>query len=387
MSTALDNHEMHSLLLISFPHQLLHAFSALKCYRMRERIPEQAPAIILVWSFQSTDHAPDSHFRTILDSTIREFPFVTLIFPTLRERRYELSQFRTMIHRIAWLRDRFHSFSIDAILFAHDASADRTSQVLMQSFPETNAICFGDPPGFLYPPFNPQHQRNLIKRLFWASRARGISSPSSPMLSIVAIDFYNNGSAVHGDVQVLPRSLLLETLASIQRGMDQAKKDQHVEYTKLEGNADPVNVLVLSDLSGSGLTRRSDELALYVDICKQFSSKDVRLIIKPHFGTSPEFLKKLKNCLSSYKPKILSGLAGLIPIECFPELVKKNNIISVSSSSALLSHIYEKQICHALTAKRIKQYFKADSINHMLEANQAIENRRCASVDRAPRVV
>lgn len=383
MSTALDNHEAHSILLISFPHQLLHALSALKYYRMRERIQEQAPAIILAWSFQSSDHVPDSQFRTILDSAIRELPFVTLVFPTLSERRYELSPFLTLIHRIGWFRSRFNSFSINAIFFAHDASADRTAQVLMQSFPEANPIYFGDPPGFLYPQFNSQHQRNHIKRLIWGSRTRGLTSLRGPTLSIVAIDFQNNNNTDHGKVLVLPHRLLVETLASIQRGLDQIKKDQHVEYNNPEGNADSINVLLLSNFSESGLTSKANELALYSDICKQFSSKDARLIIKPHFGTSPAFLKKLTNCLSFYSPEIFPALAGQIPIEFFPELVKKSNIISVSSSSALLSHIYEKQISHALTAKRIQQYFKADRINYMLEANQAIEKSLCAVMDRA----
>jgi hypothetical protein len=383
MSTALDNHEAHSILLISFPHQLLHALSALKYYRMRERIPEQAPAIILAWSFQSSDHVPNSSFRKILDNAICDFAFVTLIIPTLRARSYDLSPLRTLIHRIAWVRDRLHSFSIDAIFFAHDASADRTAQVLMQSFPKANAICFGDPPGFLYPQFNSQHQRNFIKRLILASRARGLSSLRSPALSIVTIDFYNNGSAAHSDVLVLPRSLVLETLASIQRGMDQIKEGLHIDYKYLAGKSKSITIVLLSNFSESGLTTENNELALYGEICKEFSSTEAKLIIKPHFGTSPAFLKKLTNCLSLYSPEILPSLAGQIPIEFFPNLVKQSNIISVSSASALLSHLFNKQISHALTANRIQQYFKAARVTYMLEANQAIENSLSSAKDRA----
>ncbi len=364
----------HSILLISFPHQLLHALSALKYYRMREGIPEQAPAIILAWAFQSSEHAPNSSFRTILDSAIRDFRFVTLIIPTLQERRYDLAPLRTLIHRVAWVRDRLHSFTIDAVFFAHDASADRTAQVLMQSFPESNAICFGDPPGFLYPQFHSQHQRNFIKRLIWASRARGLSSLRSPALSIVTIDFNDNGSSACGDVLVLPRSLVVETLASIHRGMDQLKEGLHIDYKDLAGKSKSITILLLSNFSESGLTTENNELALYSEICKEFSSTEAKLIIKPHFGTSPAFLKKLTNCLSLYSPEILPSLAGQIPIEFFPDLVKQSNIISVSSSSALLSHLFKKQISHALTANRIKQYFKADRVAYMLDANQAIEN-------------
>jgi hypothetical protein len=378
---------MHSLLLISFPHQLLHALSALRYYRMREGIPEQAPAIILVWAYQSSQHAPNSSLRKILDCAIRDFPFVTLVFPTLAERRYHLSPFLTLIHRVGRVRTRLRLFAIDAIFFAHDASADQTAQVLMQSFPEAAAICFGDPPGFLYPQFHSQYQGSFLKRLVWGSRARGISSPRSPALSLVTIDFYNNGSAADGDVLVLPRELVLKTLTSLQRGMEQIKKGLQVDYRNLVGNAGSLNILLLSNFSESGLADRDDELALYSEICNNFNSSDGKLFIKPHFGTSPGFLKKLANCLSPHSPEIFPPLAGQMPIEFFPDLVEQSNIISVSSSSVLLSHLFQKQISHALTATRIQRYFKADRVAYMLEANRAIESSLTASMDRAQGVV
>lgn len=386
MSLPIDK-SAHSLLLISFPHQLLHALSALKYYRMREGIPEHAPAIIFVWAYQSSRHAPKSSLRKIIDCAIHDFPFVTLVFPTLTERRYHLSPFRTLIHRVDRVRTRLRSFAIDAILFAHDASADQTAQVLLQSFPEAYAICFGDPPGFLYPQFHSQHQKNYIKRLIWGSRTRGLSSLLSPALSIVAIDFYKNSNTAHGNVLVLPRDLVVETLASIQRGLDHIKKDLYVDYKNPEGNANSLYILLLSNFSESGLTSKANELALYSDICKQFDSKNVKIMIKPHFGTSPAFLNKLTKCLSAYCPEILPPLAGQIPIEFFPDLIKQSSVISVSSSSALLAHLFKKQISHALTATRIQRYFKADRVAYMLEANQAIENSLSASMDRAQGVV
>lgn len=386
MSLLLDK-SAHSLLLISFPHQLLHALSALRYYRIRKGIPEQAPAIIFVWSYQSSQHTPNSSFRKILDCAIRDFHFVTLVFPTLTERRYRLSSLRTLIDRVGWIRTRLRSFVIDAIFFAHDASADRTAQVLMQSFPEADAICFGDPPGFLYPQFHLQHQRTFLKRMVWGSRARGLSSLRSPTLSIVTIDFYNNGSTSDGDVLVLPREIVLETLTSLQRGIEQIKKELQFGYRKLVGNARYINILLLSNFSESGLAEIEDELALYSDICSNCNSSGGKLFIKPHFGTSPRFLKKLANGLSSHRPEIFPTLAGQIPIELLPNLVEQSNIISVSSSSVLLSHLFKKQISHALTATRIQRYFKADRVAYMLEANQFIERSLSASMDRAQGVV
>lgn len=373
---------VHSLLLISFPHQLLHALSALKHYRIREGIPEQAPTIIFAWSFQSSEHEQNSPFRIFLDSVLCEFPFVTLVFPTLHERRYELSPFRTLIHRVGWVRSRLHAFSVDAIFFAHDASADRTAQVLMQSFLDANTICFGDPPGFLHPQFHSQHQGNPIKRFIWRSRTRGLTSLRSPTISIVTIGFDENISASHGDVLVLPRSLVVKTLADIQRGLDKIKHDLRVDYNNQEENAGCPNILLISNFSESALTSRENELALYIDICKQFVTKGAKIIIKPHFGTSPKFINKLTKLLSVYRPEIFPTISAQIPIEFFPELVKRCNIISVSSSSALLSYLFEKQISHALTADRIKKYFKVDRVTYMLEANQAIESSLCTAINR-----
>ena len=365
---------VHSLLLISFPHQLLHALSALRYYRIREGVSEQKPAIIFVWSFKSSEHAPNSSLRIFLDSVLREFPFITLVFPTLHERRYELSSFRPLVHRVAWVRNRLRTFSVDAIFFAHDASADQTAQVLMQSFLDAMAVCFGDPPGFLYPQFQLQHHGNSIKRLFWRSRSRGLASLRSPLLSIITINFGQKTQVSDRDVLVPPRSLVTKTLEDIQRGVDTINHDLSVDYKNQEKSADRPNLLLISNFSESGLMNSRNELALYIDICERFLKRGDKLIVKPHFGTSSKFIKKLTKSLSAYRLEMLLGISGRIPIESYPELIKRFNVISVSSSSALLSYLFEGQISHALTADDIEKYFKADRVAYMLEANQAIEN-------------
>jgi hypothetical protein len=386
MSILLDN-TPHSLLLISFPHQLLHALSALRYYRMREGVPEQAPVIILVWAHQSSEHAADSSFRKILDYAIREFTFVTLVFPTLIERRSHLSPFRTLIHRIKWVRSRLSLFSIDAVFFAHDASADQTAQVLLQSFPDAAAICFGDPPGFLYPPFHLHYQGALFKRAFWKSRARGISSQRTPELSIVSVDFYDNRRSVKGNVLILPRELVLETLATLQSGVEKIKNNLEFCYGTRVENEGPLDILLLSNFTESGLVDGDRELELYGDICHNLCSPGGRLLIKPHFGTSSRFLRKLRNRLAPYQTEIFPSFEGQMPIEFFPDLVRRSNVISVSSSSVLLSHLFQSKISHALTAARIRKYFKVDRVAYMLEANQLIETSLSASVDGGRRVI
>lgn len=378
---------MHSLLLISFPHQLLHALSALKYYRLREGIPDQAPAIILVWAHQTEEHASNSSFRKILKHMLLEFTHIRVIFPKLSERRYHLSQFRTIVYRIYRIRTILETNNnIDAIFFSHDASADQTAQVLMQSFSKADPICFGDPPGFLYPQFHSIYQENFLKRQFWVSRARGLTSLILPKISIVTIDFYNNLNTTNGKVLVLPREIVIQTLSSLQRGITEIKEELRIDYANLVGNANSLSILLISNFSESGLIDIHKELALYSDICKNFISSDCKLIIKPHFGTNIRFLKRLSNSLSLYSPEIFTSLAGQIPIELFPELVRRSTIISVSSSSALLAHLFDTKISHALTRTRILQNFKANRVPYMLEANHAIENSLLASIGRVPSV-
>lgn len=371
-----------AVLLVSFPHQLLHALSALKYYRSRQGIPEDAPATILIWAFQSSQHEPNSAFRKILDCALSDFQFVTLVFPTLWERRYHLSPFRTLIERIGWIKSRLPSQDVGAVFFAHDASADQTAQALMQSFPKAPPVCFGDPPGFLYPQFHLQRQKSWLKRLVWRSRARGLLSLRSPELSIVTIDFYGNGGDDNSNVLTIPRDLVINTLACLQKGMECIGKGLRVDCTNQVGDAEAFYILLLSNFSESRLTNRRNELALYTDICQRAVPPGARLAIKPHFGTSPRFLKKLTTCLSPYNPEVFPPLIGQIPIEFFPELVGHANIISVSSSSALLSYLFQKRITHALTAERIRRYFSSGQVAYMLEANRAIENSLRADVVR-----
>jgi len=340
---------------------------------MREGIPEQMPAIIFVWAFDSSEHAPNSYFKIIIDSAIRNFPFVNLIIPTLFERRINLSPFRKLTHRVAWIEDRLRSFTIDSVFFAHDASEDQTAQVLMQAYPESNHICFGDPPGFLLPQFHTQYQSNLIKRRILQIRSRGLSSPLSPAQSIVTIDFNNNRSTETHNVLIIPRGLVIETLINIQRGIDQSKECIPIDYRGLE-ESKTSSMLLLSNFSESRLTTESNELALYADICKEFCSIKAKLIIKPHFGTKPAFLKKLMSCLSLYNPETLPSIVSKMPVEFLPDLVNNYNIISASSSSALISYVYDEEISHALTSSRIQHYFKPAHVPYMFEANQMIKN-------------
>ena len=132
-----DDKNNRALLFVSFPHQLLHALGALNYDRLTRNIPIDSPVEIFVWSFQVGNHATGTNFRKILEAAVQEFRMVKLYIPKLTERSIHLSPYRTLCDRVGWLKKVFAGKCFGAIYFSHDASSDRTAQVIMQTFPES----------------------------------------------------------------------------------------------------------------------------------------------------------------------------------------------------------------------------------------------------------
>jgi len=248
-----------SLLLVSFPHQLLHALSALRHERKQSGVAEDAPAILLFWSYQAANHAADSEVRKFLKQALLVFPWVRLNIPSRRARTMHLSPYRRLIDRVKWLLHYLGDTNYEACYFSHDASADHTAQALMQAFPTARRICYGDPPGFLYPPLkslgDSHFSRGKIKRLFWKSRMVGVKKLMSSHKSIVAINFEEQVDDTN--VEVIPRELMLDTLRGIKSGVNGFSLLDQERLFNLDNNGLPPHL-------GKSKNRLRNEAFLYV---------------------------------------------------------------------------------------------------------------------------
>ena len=128
---------MDELLLISFPHQLLHAISALRHDRMLNGQAPDAAVTVFVWAYQPGEHLPGSRFRALFRKLLVGLPWVRLAFPGYPIRQLALSPHRSIAQRVRYVRQSLGGGRADRVRlvgYAHDSGADHTAQVLRQSF-------------------------------------------------------------------------------------------------------------------------------------------------------------------------------------------------------------------------------------------------------------
>lgn len=365
--------ENSALILVSFPHQLLHAISALRYDRSLRGIPEDEPATIFVWSHQAAHHNCGSPIRTVFRQALESFPWIKLWIPTKFQRLYSLSPYRILTKRVSWIRRQLKSDTYSSFLYSHDVSADHTAQAVMQAMPLARWICYGDPPGFLYPACSALLQnRNTIKQRIWKSRLRGLRNWLSANQSIIAVDFRSQtDGADASDVHLLPRHIIIETLERLRSSFhDIAPAESSLlnEWAAIE----LPHLLLLSNFTDSCMTTRQNELALYVDICKSHVPLGGMIYIKPHIGTGQEFISQLIEKLADYRAVVFPTVIQQLPVELFSELLARSHVLSVSSSSALISRLFRNEVTHVLTVDRIQRFFKSDYVPYMVSANRAI---------------
>ncbi len=369
-----------SLLLVSFPHQLLHALSALRHERRQSGVAEDAPAILLFWSYQAANHAADSEVCKFLTDALLAFPWVRLNIPSRRARTMHLSPYRRLIDRVKWFQHYLGDTHYEAYFFSHDASADHTAQALMQAFPTARRICYGDPPGFLYPPLkkpgDSHFSRGKIKRLFWNSRMVGVKKLMSAHKSIVAVNFQHQVNVK--DVEVMPRELMLDTLRSIKSGVNGFSLIDQAWISTAINSGLTMHLLLMSNFSDGGLANFDNEIELYVALCSIHVPAGSQILIKPHAGTKRKFIECLVNKLDDWKVGVLPEALQNVPIEFIPELITNCRVLSVSSASVLLAHLFDCEVTHGLTDKLIDEYFNKECARDFGRSNKEMERKLSA---------
>lgn len=365
-------------MMISFPHQLLHALCALQHDRAGRGIALDTRALLVVWSYQESDHEPGSRARQFFDSALRNYPHIECLFLSRHERRFALSPYRKLTSRANWIRKALGISGSERLSFyyAHDASADHTAQAFMQALQAEKNICYGDAPGFLYPSTKPVRTPlplglRWLKELFWFSRIGDVTPWLAAESAMIAVDFgeWEKECGLPLPV-VIPDAIFNRTLAALKAAFPEIANFERY-LSKQPNNANKA-ILILSNFTNSKLTSQNDELALYKAICRANLKPGDHIYIKKHAGTSQAFMGKLLVTLEEYCAAAFPSELEHIPIELFTKLHHCCEVISVSSASALFSRIPGARTKHALTQEHINRYFNPAYRNYMISANSRI---------------
>jgi hypothetical protein len=367
-----------AVMMISFPHQLLHALCALQHDRVCRGIALETRALLIVWSYQESDHEPSSYARQFFQLALRNYPYVECIFLSRRERKFALSPYRKLTSRARWIRKMLGVSGPARVSFyyAHDASADHTAQAFMQALQAEKNICYGDAPGFLYPSKKPSRtpltlSLRWLREVFWSSRIGNATPWLAAESAFIAVDFgeWEEGQGLPFPV-VIPDIIFSRVLASLRKSFPEIARFER-QLSEQPNNVSKA-ILILSNFTNSKLTSENSELALYKAICDTHLKPGDHIYIKKHAGTSQAFMSKLLSGLGEYCAMAFPSELEHIPIEFFTELHQNCKVISVSSASAIFSRIPGAHANHALTQELIIRFFNQNCQDYMILANNRI---------------
>lgn len=368
--------KLMKILYISFPHQLLHALAAVNHERLENPDQANASMAIIVWCYDAAQHLPNSLFRQQFAAMLQAYSEIDLWIPSYLSRITQLSPLRQLRARSLSFNQRFEGRSIGLIAYSHDISVDHTAQALFQAWPNSRRVCFGDPPGFLYSD-NEIEEARVLKKSVLRYFISGKRSPDDGInwrfadSNRVAVLF---GDETSGPVTEVPLTVLNETLKRLQIGLKQIDDNcrQWLEH-QIPKSVRPC-LLLLSNLTESGITTAEAEIELYQTIVRTSLPPGSYILIKPHPGTSNRMQRTIAKSMHAYRVSVLPQGIGLAPVELLPSLISSCRIYSISSASVLLTKLFGADtVSHQLTDDLIQTYFDPRWHSHFFRANRSIQ--------------
>jgi hypothetical protein len=346
-----ENETVDALVLISFPHQILHALAAINFDSDEIRAATPSTKAFFLWSHQPANHRAGSSFSNFAVRALSREGKV--ILPGYLSRLTAYSPYRTIRARAssaAALSPKARTF-----YFSHDQSADHTAQAFLQSGIAQRSVCFGDPPGFFYPPewsppWNGEGTAPTLKNALWRTRLRGLESWSAPDALYAAIPSGHHAEAVRR----IPRSYFIDALQTLNARLPEiaaATSTLALERSLL---------LITSNFYESGFMSRENECRLYAEIARASIEHGETLVIRPHPGATDASIRMLANELSSMPVRFFPDALRHYPVELFAHTFQGSRISSVSSSSLMLRFLYNIRVECSLTENRVERFFKPE---------------------------
>lgn len=351
MNRSPERQEVDALALISFPQHILHALAAIRFDAEERGIVAPLSKAFFVWSHDPANHRAASSFSDFALRALSEEGKV--ISPSLVSRLSTFSPYRTIKARAsaaAALPLKARTF-----YFSHDQSADHTAQAFLQSGIAGRAVCFGDPPGFFYPPewrspWNGEGIAPLLKNALWRTRLRGLKSWAAPDAACAAVPSGHQAQAVRR----IPRRYFIDALQRIHARLPEiAAASATLSLTRS-------TLLITSNFYESGLMSRENECRLYAEIVRTSIRNGETFVIRPHPGATDASIGMLADELSDVHVQFFPEALRHYPIELFAEALQGCRIRSVSSSHLMLHFLYNASVECSLTYDRVDRFFRPE---------------------------
>jgi hypothetical protein len=376
------SHPDTALLCVYYPQQLLPGLAALVHCRLQQAKEVHAPATLLVWSDPGVGDQALAQRQRAFDLLLREFPWVSLVFPSARDILANLSANFTVAKKAAHLRQRFGNGAFASVFYAHDMGSDYIAQSAMQAFPQATRVCFGDALGVVYSndyytrltypvgslaDWLAKPWRTLVNLLWRCKRAYTLPAKTDRLDAHIAALILPSDPG--GDF--LPGKVLLEinrsTLDAIADSLAQGVESDTARNDPNPSHADK-HLMLLGSFSESGFTTPAQEEAMYLEVVQEHVPAGATLILKAHPASYGDKTRAIATTLASHC-KVKMTTADALPIEALKRMATCRSVISFSYSSVSLHYLYGSHVVHAMTTERINRYFPAHIRPWMQDSN------------------
>lgn len=292
--------------------------------------------------------------------------------------QHRFSRYRSSIKRFKKL---IGGKTFDEIYYPHDL-VGQAVELSISAYPDAKHIIFGDGMGQLYSKkyleFIDQQLEyvNLIARVKekTINLVKGKPKSTIPDSAVAILPMDWSGQFLNNtELQVVPLNYVRKIITDCAKNVPGIQR-----YIKslLETTCEPRFLILLTNLSESGLISVESEVALNLEIIYNTIPKKSSIIIKHHPLARNSLEKTLKSLLSvEFDVQIIAQEYYRYPIEIWSDLIINSNIISTASSCVSISYLFDKSVIYPITEEFIRKFFPEKSWKIMDDTHEQYESQ------------
>ena len=366
------------LVAVQGPMQFIAGFMAMEWYGHIKHNSVNADAVLLLFDFGAPPELEKPLAESImLLSKIRKWDKVVFI-SSQEMRRISHQRYN---HSIREIQRIIGDYKFGEIYVARDHS-DFGNPLIINAYPNAARILCGESFGVVGNEDQDRVHWDRIDSLRTAlsitvrSIIRGLlyGCPSKfPFdAAVLALPVDWSGSYLNNLPLCVPSREYVVSL--IMRLVDQLPELRAYCESLIDGITGDCYLYLLGNFTNAGVTSIENEIALYQSVIKETAPKGATIFLKNH-PRSPSAQPVINSLIdkfgNDYNIKVIDDTKlSALPIELYAPLIKKCNIVSVCSSSAInICYIYSKQVIIPLDDDKITTYCYNNQIDFICKIN------------------
>lgn len=365
------------LLAVQGPIQFIAGYLAMAWFAQATRSGQASETVLLMYDFlMPADMEPE--FVNVIGQLAKPFPWHSTVFLDADAMAEIVKGSHPRRYQKLYKALGFDTF--DEIIIGRDFCGEG-NPLILNAYPQAKRIVYGDAMGIV-------GNEGVTDGFDWRSPLRSLAYLGRDLAlrawhgqyskmkfdaAVLTLPIDWSGSYLDTiPLLVPPREFVVEQITA----MADSIQALHDYAARLINSEEDNHLVLLSNLSASGLLSPKNEVALYVDIVTTTVPKGATVLLKPHPRGARDVLNEVVGILGEdYKVIAIDDQAfSGFPIELWACFIRHcNKIVPVYSASAYqIKYIYGKDVILTLDEARISRYMYADKAGLIAKGNRSI---------------